>query len=415
MIGRILGTDRRRDDAARRRPVAGIDGRAVEGVDRSGCAHAAWRSRRRGRGRALVVRAAAEARASRRGDDRLAAQCHRSLRAGAARAREARAVAGGVADGAPPQAQPRSHRAAADAERSRRIPEGHHRRRLRPRRRPPARLAALRGALGAAMARPRALCRHQRPRKGQPPFDLEVPRLGHRRAQPRHAVRSVHDRADRRRHAARRHHQPAHRQRLPSQRHDQRGGRRRPGRVALRSARRSRQHDGDGVARLHGRLRAVPQPQVRSLLAEGLLPLPRVLRQPRLRDPRRRRRHALHRSTARPRHARAGARAQGHRGGDRAARNRAQDADAIAARGSAGVGAVAAAGRIDVDAAGDLQCDGDGRRRPGTAGRRVGARVGREPGDDDLHRRCRNAPRGHHRRAPRGPARSLAAEGRTRT
>ena len=36
--------------------------------------------------------------------------------------------------------------------------------------------------------------------------DLEVPRLGDRRAQPRHAVRPVHDRADRRRHAAERDH-----------------------------------------------------------------------------------------------------------------------------------------------------------------------------------------------------------------
>ena len=34
---------------------------------------------------------------------------------------------------------------------------------------------------------------------------VEVPRLGHRRPQPRHAVRRVHDRADRRRHAPGRH------------------------------------------------------------------------------------------------------------------------------------------------------------------------------------------------------------------
>ena len=45
----------------------------------------------------------------------------------------------------------------------------------------------------------------QRVREGQPAHDVEVPRLGDRRAQPRHAVRPVHDRADRRRHAAERH------------------------------------------------------------------------------------------------------------------------------------------------------------------------------------------------------------------
>ena len=82
---------------------------------------------------------------------------------------------------------------------------GRHRaRRLRARRRSPARLAALRRALGAAVARPRPLRRHQRLREGQAPRHLAVPRLGHRRAQRRHAVRSLHDRADRRRHAARR-------------------------------------------------------------------------------------------------------------------------------------------------------------------------------------------------------------------
>ncbi len=63
---------------------------------------------------------------------------------------------------------------------------------------------ALRRALGAPVARPCALRRHQRPRKGQSPQHLEVSRLGDRRAQPRHAVRSVHDRTDRRRHAAER-------------------------------------------------------------------------------------------------------------------------------------------------------------------------------------------------------------------
>ena len=73
------------------------------------------------------------------------------------------------------------------------------------RRRPAARLAALRRALGAPLARPRPLRRLATAyEKDLPARDLEVPRLGHRRAQPRHAVRSVHDRADCRRHAAER-------------------------------------------------------------------------------------------------------------------------------------------------------------------------------------------------------------------
>ena len=80
----------------------------------------------------------------------------------------------------------------------------HQARRLRPSRRSAAGLAGLRRALGAPVARPRALRRHQRLRKRQSPQHLAVSRLGDRRAQPRHAVRSVHDRTDRRRHAAKR-------------------------------------------------------------------------------------------------------------------------------------------------------------------------------------------------------------------
>ena len=45
-----------------------------------------------------------------------------------------------------------------------------------------------------------------------------------------------------------------------------------PGGSALRSARRSRQHDVDRLARHHARLRAVSQPQIRPLHPEGLLP-----------------------------------------------------------------------------------------------------------------------------------------------
>ena len=76
--------------------------------------------------------------------------------------------------------------------------------RLRARRRSPPRLAALRRALGASVARPRALRRLERLREGRAAHDVEVPRLGDRGAQSRHAVRPVHGRADRRRHAAER-------------------------------------------------------------------------------------------------------------------------------------------------------------------------------------------------------------------
>ena len=64
----------------------------------------------------------------------------------------------------------------------------------------------------------------------------------------RHAVRSLHDRTDRRRHAAQPHHRSTDRQRLPPQRDDQRRRRHRSRRGALRDARRSRQHDRDGLA-----------------------------------------------------------------------------------------------------------------------------------------------------------------------
>ena len=74
------------------------------------------------------------------------------------------------------------------------------------------------------------------------------------------------------------------------------------------------EHDRHGLARHHARLRAVPQPQVRSVQSEGLLPAARVLRQLRLREPHVRRRHALFRSQARSRDAGAGEGAQADAG-----------------------------------------------------------------------------------------------------
>jgi hypothetical protein len=98
------------------------------------------------------------------------------------------------------------------------------------------------------LAGPRALCRHQRPRKDN-----------------RRAIWKVRDwvidalnrdmpfdtftiEADRRRHASECDRIAEDRQRLPPQRDDERGRWRRSGRVEVRGARRSRQHHGDGVA-----------------------------------------------------------------------------------------------------------------------------------------------------------------------
>ena len=66
-------------------------------------------------------------------------------------------------------------------------------RRLRAAGRSPAVLAPLRRALGAALARPGPLRRQRRLREGPPrPDAWRYPRLGHRRDQPRPAVRPVH-------------------------------------------------------------------------------------------------------------------------------------------------------------------------------------------------------------------------------
>ena len=105
--------------------------------------------------------------------------------------------------------------------------------RIRASRRSPPGLAALRRAVGASVARPRALRRLERLREGRAAHDVEVPRLGHRRAQSRHAVRPVHGRAARRRHAAERDAGTARRDRVPSQHAAQ------PGRAASTSRKRA--------------------------------------------------------------------------------------------------------------------------------------------------------------------------------
>ncbi len=153
------------------------------------------------------------------------------------------------------------------------------RRRLRAARRPPAGLAALWRTLGSALARPCALCRLQRLQHRHAAADLEVPRLGSRRRQPRPAFRSVRHRAAGRRPAAGRDARSAHRHRFPSQHADQRGRRHRPGAVPRRVGRRPRQHDGLGLPRPDSRLLPVPRPQVRSAVAARILPVLRLLQQ----------------------------------------------------------------------------------------------------------------------------------------
>ena len=99
----------------------------------------------------------------------------------------------------------------------------------------------------------------------RPAVRLALPPLGHRRAQPRPAVRPVHHRATGRRPAARdatleqKIATGFHRNTLTNKR-----GRRRSGAVPRRGRGRSRQHDGQGLARPDARLLPVPRPQVRS-------------------------------------------------------------------------------------------------------------------------------------------------------
>ena len=78
----------------------------------------------------------------------------------------------------------------------------------------------------------------------------------------------------------------AHRHGLPSQYADQQRRRLRPRGVPQRGDRRSGQHDDVGLDGHHHGLRPVPRPQVRSDLAEGILPVLRHLQQHGRRRPR---------------------------------------------------------------------------------------------------------------------------------
>ena len=123
----------------------------------------------------------------------------RPLHPGPARKREAGAVAGSGARTPHPPRLSRPDRLAAEHRPGRCVRQRHSARRLRARRDGIARFASLRRALGSALARPRPLCRLQRLPTRRLSHHLAVSRLGDRRLQSRHAVRSIHARTDRRR------------------------------------------------------------------------------------------------------------------------------------------------------------------------------------------------------------------------
>ena len=211
---------------------------------------------------------------------RVAAQSDRPVRTRASREGESRALARSRSRHADPPPEPGPDRAAAHARGNRRVSRRPPSRCLRPSGGSPARLAALRRALGTPLAGCGALRRHQRLRLRQSARDVALPRLGDQRAQSRHAVRRVHDRATGRRLAAARHARSENRHRLPSQHHDQRGRRRRPGAVPHRGAVRPRGDHGHGFSGPDDRLRPVPRSQIRSHQAARVLPAHGVLQQP---------------------------------------------------------------------------------------------------------------------------------------
>ena len=152
-------------------------------------------------------------------------------------------------------------------------------RRLREAGRAAAGVAALRRALGPALARRRPLRRQRRLREGQAAARLVLPRLGHQRLQPRPALRPVHHRAARRRPAAERDAGPDRRHRLPAQLDDQRGRRHRPRAVPHGGDVRPHGRHRQGRARPDDPVRPVPHPQVRPAHAGGVLPPVRLPQQ----------------------------------------------------------------------------------------------------------------------------------------
>ena len=276
---------RRRPHAAEEAAAPGGAGATPRRLDRPGGEVA----RRGGRGvgrpsEALGVRQARPPRRARGAGPGVGAQPDRPFRPGPPGEGGRQAFAAGdQADAAPP-GQPRPDRPAAVAGGGRSLPGRRLARRLREGGGPPARLAALRRAVGPALAGRRPLRRLQRLQHRRAALDLEVPRLGDRRDQPRPALRPVRRRATGRRPAPRRHARTKGRHRLPPQHADQRGRRHRPRAVPRRGGDRPRRHHRHRLPRPDRRLRPVPQPQVRPHFAEGVLPALLLLQQRRRAD-----------------------------------------------------------------------------------------------------------------------------------
>ena len=154
---------------------------------------------------ALGVPGAAEGRGSRGAGGPVRAERHRSVRAGAARARRADAVAPGRQGNADQSRDADADRTAADAGGGGRVPEGHEPAGVRESGGSAARIDGLRRAHGRAVARRRAICGKRRlPRRPARSAAVALPGLGHRGAEQEHAVRPVRDVAAGRRPAAER-------------------------------------------------------------------------------------------------------------------------------------------------------------------------------------------------------------------
>ena len=192
----------------------------------------------------------------------VAPQPDRQVRAEPDREGGAHSLARGGQGHPHPSPEPRPHGSAADSRGGGCVPGRYRPRRLREGGRSPPRLAPLRRADGAGLARPGPLCRHERLSHRQQPRHLEVSRVGDRRLQPEPAVRPVHRRADRRRPAPESHPGAADRDRLPAQHDGQLRGGGRPRRVPDQVRRRPREHDRGGLPGDDPRLRRVPRPQV---------------------------------------------------------------------------------------------------------------------------------------------------------
>ena len=209
--------------------------------------------------------------------------------------------------------------------------------------------------------------------------------------------------------AADRHRLPPQHAAQPGRRHRRRGG-------ALGDARRSRQHDGDRLARLDDRLRAVPQPQVRPVLAARLLPPARVLRQRRVHGRRAAGRRSLDRgAAARSADAGAGQKRTALAGGARrrSKRSSTRPIAAIDAAQPEWEQSMVAADRA-VDAA--RPADVARRQRTVLATQPDGSVLpaGRRPTDRVLRRASHDAAARDHRHPPRSAARPVAAAGRSR-